>query len=277
MMRGMFAAIAGLRVHQTMLDVTANDIANVNTVGFKGERVSFKDSLSQTIRGASAPGIQLGGTNPGQIGLGVQIGSIDNQMGAGAIQSTGNSSDMAIQGDGWFRVTNDPAAFGTANTYYTRAGNFSRDSNGDLVNIDGYYLVGNTAALGAGAATKVNIPANAMSVSIDPKGVVTVVTPPAVTTTTYITLAKFANEAGLSREGGNRFSQTINSGVPLVSTPGDAAQGFGTLATGSLEMSNVDLAQEFTNLITAQRGFQANARVITTADDLLQELVNLKH
>jgi flagellar hook protein FlgE len=183
---------------------------------------------------------------------------------------------MAVQGDGWFRVTNDPSGFAANSTYYSRAGNFSRDANGDLVTVDGYYLVGNTAPLGAGTATKINIPANATSVSIDPKGVVTVVTPSA-TTTTYITLAKFPNEAGMQREGGNRFSATINSGAALVSTPGDAAQGFGSLTTGAVEMSNVDLAQEFTNLITAQRGFQANSRVISTADDMLQELVNLKH
>src|SRR5438477_1028210 len=276
MMRGMFAAISGLRVHQTMLDVTANDIANVNTVGYKSERVTFKDALSQTMRGASAPGASLGGTNPAQIGLGVQLGSIDNLMSAGAIQSTGNQTDMAIQGDGWFRVTNNPGAIAANNTYYTRAGNFSRDANGDLVTADGYYLIGNTAALGAGADGKINIPANATSVSIDPKGVVTVVTPTA-TTTNYITLAKFPNESGLQREGGNRFSSTNNSGVPVASPPGDASQGFGSLTTGAVEMSNVDLAQEFTNLITAQRGFQANSRVISTADDMLQELVNLKH
>jgi flagellar hook protein FlgE len=276
----MFAAISGLRAHQTMLDVTANDIANVNTVGYKSERTTFKDALSQTIRGASAPGASLGGTNPSQVGLGVTLGSIDNQMGAGAIQSTGNTTDMAIQGDGWFRVTNDPTGFAPANTYYTRAGNFTRDSNGDLVTPDGYYVIGNTAPLGAGTPTKINIPANATSFSIDPKGAVTVITPTA-TTTTYITLAKFPNESGLQREGGNRFSATNNSNNAanpiVVSTPGDAAQGFGSITTGAVEMSNVDLAQEFTNLITAQRGFQANSRVISTADDMLQELVNLKH
>jgi flagellar hook protein FlgE len=279
MMRGMFAAISGLRVHQVMLDVTANDISNVNTVGYKSERATFKDALSQNLRGASAPSGSLGGTNAAQVGLGVQLNSIDNLMSPGAIQSTGNTMDMAIQGDGWFRVTNDPAGFAAANTYYTRAGNFTRDANGDLVTPDGYYLVGNTAALGAGAATKITIPANATSFSIDPKGAVTVVTPLA-TTTTYVTLAKFPNEAGLQREGGNRFSATNNSNNVanpiVVSTPGDATQGFGSLTTGAVEMSNVDLAQEFTNLITAQRGFQANSRVISTADDMLQELVNLK-
>jgi flagellar hook protein FlgE len=280
----MFAAISGLRVHQTMLDVTANDIANVNTVGYKSERVSFKDALSQTLRGASAPGTSLGGTNASQVGLGVQLGSIDNLMGAGAIQSTGNDTDMAIQGAGWFRVTNDPTNFAAGNTYYTRAGNFSRDANGDLVTPDGYYLVGSTTSPPtAGSDTKINIPADATSMSIDPKGVVTVVTPTG-TTTTYVTLAKFPNEAGLQREGGNRFSATNNSNGPagstnpiVVSTPGDSAQGFGSLTTGAVEMSNVDLAQEFTNMITAERGFQANSRVISTADEMLQELVNLKH
>jgi flagellar hook protein FlgE len=276
----MFAAIAGLKVHQTMLDVTANDIANVNTVGYKSERTTFKDALSQTLRGAGSPGASLGGTNASQVGLGVQVGSIDNQMSSGAIQSTGNLTDFAIQGDGYFRVTNDPTNFAAANTYYTRAGNFSRDANGDLVTSDGYYVVGNTQALGAGTATKINIPANATSVSIDPKGAVTVITPTA-TTTTYITLAKFPNDQGLQREGGNRFSATNNSDDAanpiVVSTPGDAAQGFGSLQTGAVEMSNVDLAQEFTNMITAQRGFQANSRIISTADEMLQELVNLKH
>jgi len=280
----MFAAIAGLRVHQTMLDVTANDIANVNTIGYKAERTTFKDALSQTLRGAGAPNASLGGTNAAQVGLGVQLGSIDNQMGSGAIQSTGNQTDMAIQGDGWFQVSSGDPAAGGSSTYYTRAGNFTRDANGDVVTSDGYFVVGSSAnPPTAGSLTKINIPSNATSVSIDPKGAVTVITPPVApattptTTTTYITLAKFPNDQGLTREGGNRFTASNNSGAALVSVPGDAGQGFGSLTTGAVEMSNVDLAQEFTNLITAQRGFQANSRVITTADDMLQELVNLKH
>src|SRR5690349_15979078 len=142
MMRGMFAAISGLKVHQTMLDVTANDIANVNTIGFKAERTSFKDALSQVQKGASGPTTTLGGTNAAQIGLGVQLGGIDNMMSSGAIQSTGNPLDCAIQGDGMFRITDDPAGF--SNTMYTRAGNFTRDSAGDLVTSEGYYVVGVT-------------------------------------------------------------------------------------------------------------------------------------
>ena len=125
MMRSMFSAISGLRVHQAMLDVTANDIANVNTVGYKGERATFKDALSQMQRGASAATANLGGTNAAQVGLGVQMSSIDNQMQSGAIQTTGNTFDLAIQGDGWFRVTDDPTGF--SRIYYTRAGNFKLD------------------------------------------------------------------------------------------------------------------------------------------------------
>src|SRR5262249_46024855 len=125
MMRGMFAAISGLRVHQTMLDVTANDIANVNTIGYKAERTSFKDATSQLQRGASAPSSTLGGTDAAQIGLGVQLNGIDNLMQSGAIQSTGNPLDCAIQGDGMFRITDDPSGFG--NILYTRAGNFTTD------------------------------------------------------------------------------------------------------------------------------------------------------
>ena len=140
MMRGMFAAISGLRVHQTMLDVTANDIANVNTIGYKAERTSFKDALSQMQRGASAPTATLGGTDAAQIGLGVQLNGIDNLMQSGAIQSTGNPLDLAVQGDGFFRVGGvqwSGAAWTTSGTVgYTRAGNFSLDQSGNLVTQD---------------------------------------------------------------------------------------------------------------------------------------------
>jgi flagellar hook protein FlgE len=283
MMRGMFAAISGLKVHQTMLDVTANDIANVNTVGFKSERVSFKDALSQMQKGASGPTTTLGGTNAIQIGLGVQLGGIDNEMQSGSLQSTGNPLDVAIQGDGFFRVTDDPAniAGGTAQTFYTRAGNFGSDSNGDLVTSDGYYVLGYQVDSSTGAVTspltqtKITIPADSQSVSIGQDGVVTAIDSSGVATKLgAISLAKFPNDAGLERVSGNRFQASNNSGAEVAGTAGTS--GLGTIVPGSLEMSNVDLAQEFTNMITAQRGFQANSRVITTADQMLQELVNLK-
>jgi flagellar hook protein FlgE len=270
MMRGMFAAISGLRVHQMMLDVTANNIANVNTVGYKGERASFKDTLWQTQKGAAAPSAARGGTNAEQVGLGVQMGSIDSFMGTGAIQSTGNTFDLSIQGEGWFQVSTDPTSAATP-IYYTRSGNFTRDANGDLVNPEGYYLVGNNGV----ANVRINVPANAQSVSIDPSGVVTVVPAAGPPPVVYnIQLAKFPNENGLIRMSGNRFSTSNNTGVPTVANAG--TPGYGTLSPGTLEMSNVDLAQEFTSMITAQRGFQAVSRVMSTADDMLQELVNLK-
>jgi flagellar hook protein FlgE len=278
MMRGMFAAISGLKVHQMMLDVTANDIANVNTIGFKAERTSFKDALSQLQRGASAPSATLGGTNSAQVGLGVQLNGIDNLMGSGAVQSTGNALDCAIQGDGFFRITDDAATFG--NILYTRAGNFSRDANGDLVTPEGYYVVGYTIdpLTGAPTATEttINVPANTKSVTIGQDGIVTTIDPAGVVTqVAAISMAKFPNNEGLERVSGNKFAASNNSGAESVGTAG--TNGLGTLSPGAVEMSNVDLAQEFTNMITAQRGFQANSRIISTADEMLQELVNLKH
>jgi flagellar hook protein FlgE len=274
----MFAAISGLKVHQMMLDVTANDIANVNTIGFKAERTSFKDALSQLQRGASAPSATLGGTNSAQVGLGVQLNGIDNLMQSGAVQSTGNALDCAIQGDGFFRITDDPATFG--NILYTRAGNFSRDANGDVVTPEGYYVVGYTIDPLTGAPTStettINVPANTKSVTIGQDGIVTTIDAAGVVTpVAAISMAKFPNNEGLERVSGNKFAASNNSGAESVGTAG--TNGLGTISPGAVEMSNVDLAQEFTNMITAQRGFQANSRIISTADEMLQELVNLKH
>src|SRR4051812_19069371 len=161
MMRGMFAAISGLKNHQIMLDVTANDIANVNTIGYKSARTTFADSLTQVQRGAAAPGNSLGGSSAAQIGLGTTLNSIDNQMGTGALQTTGNALDVAVQGEGWFRVgTGTPPAVPT-NIEYTRAGNFTRNKDGFLVTQDGFYVVGKTANDGTGSDTLLGIPTDA--------------------------------------------------------------------------------------------------------------------
>jgi len=274
MLRAMFTSISGLKAHQTMLDVTANDIANVNTVGYKSSRTTFKDSLSQQQRGAAAPGPNQGGANPIQVGLGVGVGSIDNLMTSGTLQSTGNILDVAIQGDGWFRVGNGTPPAMPGSFEYTRAGNFTRNTNGNLVTQDGAYIMGRTVA-GGGADTYINIPNTATnlavgqdgSVSYDPAG------GGARVVAGYLSIARFANESGLQRQSSNRWTETANSGAPQVSTPGGA---YGLTTAGTLEMSNVDLATQFTNMIAAQRGFQANSRVISTGDEMLQELVNLK-
>jgi flagellar hook protein FlgE len=277
MMRSMYSAISGLKVHQTMLDVTSNDIANVNTLGYKAQRTTFKESLSQLQRGAAAPNAAQGGSNAIQVGLGVQLGSIDNNMSTGALQTTGNPLDVALQADGsWFRVASaNPAAPGGAitNIQYTRSGNFTRNEQGYLVTQDGQYVLGRPAA--GGADQLLQVPAGATNLAIGQDGAVSY--DPAAgggrVTAGVLSLATFANEAGLQRVSSNRWSASNSSGPETVGTPGG---NFSLVTSGAVEMSNVDLAQEFTNMITAQRGFQANSRVISTADEMLQDLVNLK-
>jgi flagellar hook protein FlgE len=274
MMRGMFAAISGLKTHQVMLDVTANDIANVNTIGYKSARTTFADSLSQLQRGASGATGANAGSNAAQVGLGTQLGSIDNLMQGGALQSTGNPFDVAVQGEGFFRVglTTDPAT-APANVEYTRAGNFTRNRDGYLVTQDGYYVVGRNAA---GADVTINIPPDASGVAIAKDGAVSYIPADGSprTIAAYISIASFPNAAGLERSSSNRWIASANSGAATVNTPGN--NGAGTTTAGAIEMSNVDLAQTFTSMITAQRGFQANSRVISTSDEMLQDLVNLK-
>jgi flagellar hook protein FlgE len=275
MMRSMFAAISGLKVHQTMLDVVSNDIANVNTLGYKAQRTTFKDSLSQLQKGGSAPSAAQGGSNAAQVGLGVQLSSIDNLMSSGALQTTGNVLDVAVQGEGWFRVAsgNPPAA--ATNIEYTRSGNFSRNQAGYLITQDGYYVMGRATAAGTGADTYLSVPNGATNLSIGQDGSVSYdpAGGGARVTAGYISLAKFPNEAGLERTSSTRWTASNSSGGEAVGVPGG---NYGLTTSGTIEMSNVDLASEFTSMITAQRGFQANSRVISTSDELLQDLVNLK-
>jgi flagellar hook protein FlgE len=292
MMRGMYSAISGLRNHQIMLDVTANDLANVNTVGFKASRTSFRDSLAQLQRsGASAtPG--SAGAKSAQIGLGVQLGSIDNLMTNGAFQSTGSPYDVAITGSGWFRVSNtdptagatpaDPDTFpGTSTFEYTRAGNFTLNDQGELATQDGWRVVGKgvDTTTGGPSATDIviKVPTDATDISFSNDGAVTYTPAGGGTRATagFLSLAGFPNESGLDRSSANRWKATGSSGAPANGTP--AVNGLGQTVGGQLEMSNVDLATEFTNMITAQRGFEASSRVLSTTDEMLQTLVNLKH
>jgi flagellar hook protein FlgE len=279
MMRGMFAAISGLKNHQTLLDVVSNDIANVNTVGYKSSRATFADSLNQLQRGASGATAGTGGSNAAQVGLGVKLNSIDNLMSSGALQSTGNALDVAITGDGFFRVstatTGTPLTPDAGSVQYTRAGNFTTNSDGYLVTQEGYYVTGRAASGSTGADITLKIPDGGTDVSIAQDGAVSYVDPAGARQTAgYISLATFPNAPGLERIGSNRWIQSANSGGETAGTPGN---GSGFLNPGALEMSNVDLAQAFTTMITAQRGYQANSRAISTADQMLEELVNLKH
>jgi flagellar hook protein FlgE len=278
----MFAAISGLKNHQVMLDATANDISNVNTIGYKSARVTFQDSLNQVQRGAAGPAGNNAGSNGAQVGLGVGLGSIDNLMTGGAVQTTGNPYDVAIQGEGFFQIGEGvPGAGGTGltATAYTRAGNFSMSSEGYLTTQGGQYVLG-WAVDGAGNAAApeiaIQVPEGATGFAIDQSGGVSYVDPVTQTRVTpfRLTLANFANNAGLDRIGANQWKPSANSGDKVVNTPGQA--GLGKTTAGAIEMSNVDLSQTFTSMITAQRGFQANSRVISTADEMLQDLVNLK-
>jgi len=391
MLRSLFSGISGLRSHQTMLDVTGNNIANVNTTGFKSSQVQFQDTLSQVLTNAGGAQDGAGGTNPAQIGLGVRVAGVTTSFTQGASQITGRSTDMMIQGDGFFVVRKGNE------TYYTRAGSFDFDATGQMVLpgegalVQGWMAVNGVidtngplsdlkvpagSVMGAVASSAATYAGNLDSAAADgtvlnrtidlfdatgasrtltltftkaaagwsvaaSDGTATVgstavtfgadgritgptsltvggVTVDMSTLTGYagldtvkattqngqaagtlqsfslgadgtitgsfsnglkqvigrIALGAFTNPAGLEKAGGSLFRTTVNSGDAAIGTAGTG--GRGSLAGGALEMSNVDLSSEFTSLIVAQRGFQANSRVITTSDEVLQELVNLK-
>ncbi len=387
MLRSLYSGISGLRAHQTMLDVTGSNIANVNTVGFKSSTVQFQDTLSQMTQGASAPQETVGGSNPAQIGLGVRTTAITTNFSQGSSQSTGRATDIAISGDGFF-VTSK-----SGQQMYSRAGAFTFDAANHLVSPDGAVLQGWAAANGAvdntGAISAITLKANDVvarattnvsldgnlpgsaadgtkiertikvydatgadrnvsltltksgtdwnveanddgvtatgtvaftdgkqtgsgnvtvnGVTIDLNAVSAFASSDSMTVVgqngyaagtlesytigsdgtvvgafsngskqvlAQIAMAKFTNPAGLEKAGSSSYVATVNSGGLQLGAAG--TPGMGTLAAGNLEMSNVDLSQEFTNLIVAQRGFQANARIITTSDEVLQELGQLK-
>ncbi|KZE96301.1 Flagellar basal-body rod protein FlgG [Geobacillus stearothermophilus] len=285
MLRSMYSGIGAMRNFQTKLDVIGNNIANVNTYGFKKGRTIFKDLMSQTISGASGPNAGRGGTNPKQVGLGSQLAAIDTVHTQGSLQTTGRVLDLAISGDGFF-ILGELNNGNLINPLFTRAGNFYLDKEGYIVNTDGLYLVGEGYENGAftGKRARIQIPTNAKSVSIGADGVVNYVDAVGnLQVAGRIRLAKFPNNDGLEKVGGNLFRETANSGT--IINPNNQNEwiayspqesGAGSIVSGALEMSNVDLAEEFTEMIVAQRGFQANTRIITTSDEILQELVNLK-
>ena len=297
MMAGMYAAISGLDVNQAMLNDTANNLANVNTVGYKASSITFADSLTQITAGASAPTKTNGGSNPVQIGLGVQVNATRNEMSEGAFQTTNNPLDVAIEGPGFLRVgegeppAKAPYTSGLPKAVdYTRAGDLTTDNNGFLTTAAGDYVVGRNAvatetegtiSYAAGKEDSfIRIPPGSTNVSIGQDGAVSYIdtNPESKTfqqrvTAGYLSLATFSNESGLERVGGSLWAATPNSGAAIIGTP--ATVGFGSTVGGHLEQSNVDMASEMTNMITAERGFQANSRVITTADQMLESLVSM--
>ncbi len=313
MMPAMYSAISGLEAHQTALDVTANNLANVDTIGYKAQRTTFESELATLINGGSAATADNGGTNPLQYGLGVQVGSIDNIMSAGSLQSTGNALDVAIQGDGYLVVGNStgtPAvpATGTGTTYtqtvasgnaatasgtgtlpngyeYTRAGNLTTNSQGYLTTASGEYVMGYTQAPTTSTSqpnTYIYIPPGSTNVSIGASGQVTytdnIVGDPnngQTVTAGYVALATFPNEAGLTREAGTQWSSSPNSGTAQYGVADSGTFANTQVISGELEQSNVDMASEFTNMIEDERGYQANSSVISTADTMMQTLIQM--
>jgi len=336
MLRSLFAGISGLRVNQTALDVTGNNIANANTVGFKSSSTVFSDTLSQMLTAASAPSANggLGGTNAIQIGLGTQLAAVKTNFTQGANETTGVATDMMVSGDGFFVVGDG------LNKYLTRAGAFSFDQNGNMVAPDGKVVQGyavtgyadnedltTTPPTHVGdpiyggrpndggtppaidTADKTGAGLGAMNLGMNKTAVEAYFTTKTglnpgdpgfpklqsytigrdgTVTGTYsdgerlaigrIAIANVQNPQGLEKAGDSEYVYSPNSGQIEYAAPGensDYGQN-GLITTGALEMSNVDLSQEFTNLILAQRGFQASSKVITTSDEVLETLVNMK-
>lgn len=297
MLRSMYSGISGMKGFQTKLDNIGNNIANVNTYGFKKGRVTFQDMMSQTMSNAQGPipneagdGNIRGGLNPSQVGLGSQVGSIDTIHTQGNRQTTNRPLDLSLEGDGMFVLAEGGGAgidtegsldLGNVNTSFTRAGNFYLDSEGAVVNNEGKYLVGQIED-GDGNDTPgvITIPDAAQSFSIQTDGTVNYVDENGDPQEAgQVRLANFSNPSGLEKLGGNSFQYTENAGDPIEDIDDllvAGQDGTGQMVSGALEMSNVDLAESFTEMITSQRGFQANTKIITTSDEILQELVNLK-
>ena len=269
MVRSMFSGVSGLRSHQTKMDVIGNNIANVNTTGFKASSVTFQDVYSQTTAPSAAPADDgtIGGKNAMQIGLGASVAAINIKTNSGAPASTERALDVAISGDGYF-VLQDTMG----RDIYTRVGNFMLDSEGYLVHSGtGYFVtsVDEDVIQNTDNLTNIAIDQNGFVKGLDADGAEQIIG--------QIRLVNFMNNAGLEKLGNSMYQVSSNSGEPLDEEDQIAGNnGTGMLLPGYLEMSNVDLATEFTNMITTQRGFQANSRVITTSDSMLEELVNLK-
>lgn len=254
MIRSLWTAATGMEAQQLNMDVIANNLANVNTTGFKKSRVDFQDLLYQTIRAAGAPEAEGTRVPTGiQVGLGSRPASVQKIMTQGDVQATGNQLDVVIEGDGFFQVMLPSGTYG-----YTRDGSFKIDGDGRLVTSDGYTIW-----------PEITIPREATNVSIGPNGAVSVKVDGETEPRELgdLKLVKFQNPAGLVNVGRNLMAQSAASGEPSEDVPGQ--NGLGTLSQGFLEMSNVKVVEEMVNLIVAQRAYEVNAKSIQTADEML--------
>ncbi len=260
MMRALYTAAAGMAAQQFNIDTISNNIANVNTAGFRSNQARFQDLIYQQLRAAGTPVGASVVPVAQEVGLGVKIGSSEKIFTQGTIQQTGNPLDVAIEGDGFFQITKPDGSLA-----YTRDGSFKRDANGSLVTADGYFL-----------NPQVTVPQAALQIGVGTDGAVTAVLPGQSQPQQLgqIQIARFTNAAGLAPEGQNLFGQTGASGSPVVSQPG--INGAGSLQGGYIENSNVSVVDQMVGMITAQRAFEANSKAVTTADEMLQTAVNTK-
>jgi flagellar basal-body rod protein FlgG len=259
--RSLYIAATGMNAQQSQMDVISNNLANVSTNGFKGSRAVFEDLLYQTVRQPGADSTQQTQVPSGiQLGTGVQQVATERLYTQGNLQQTGNSKDVAINGNGFFQVQMPDGT-----TSYTRDGSFQTNAQGQLVTSSGYPII-----------PSITVPQNATSLTIGSDGAVSITQANSSNTTQIgsLQLATFINPAGLDAQGENLFSETSSSGTPNVAAPG--SNGSGSLQQGYVETSNVNVVQELVNMIQTQRAYEINSKAVTTSDQMLQTLSQMQ-
>ncbi len=260
MIRALWTAASGMQAQQLNMDVIANNLANVNTAGFKKSRADFQDLMYQNLKTTGAPSTSTTQTAGIQVGLGTKAAAVTKLFTAGNISQTGNQLDISVEGDGFFQIQLPDGTTG-----YSRAGAFKRDNQGRIVNSDGYPLL-----------PAITIPSNATTINIGNDGTVSVLQAgiPTATTVGNIQLANFSNPSGLSSMGHNIYQATDSSGTATTGTPGQ--NGLGSTAQGMLEMSNVSIMEEMVNMIVSQRAYETNSKAVQASDEMLKQANELK-
>jgi flagellar basal-body rod protein FlgG len=260
MIKALYTSATGMNAQATLVDVTANNLSNFNTNGFKKSQTDFQDLIYVTERAPGAEAAQGLQVPVGlQIGSGVRVAGTTKVYTQGTLVNTGNPLDVAIEGDGFFQIQLPDGSF-----RYTRDGAFRLNDKGNIVNIDGFPL-----------QPQLTIPTDALTVSVGSDGTISFTTAGSTASTVLgqLTLVRFANPAGLSSDGRNLVNATASSGAPLTSTPG--LNGTGLVRQAFLEQSNVDVVTELVNLIKAQRAYEINTRAVRTADEMLSDTTAL--
>lgn len=261
MIRSLYTSTTGMVAQQLNLDVVANNLANVNTTGFKKSKTDFEDLMYQVMQEPGTTENTVGAGPTGiQIGLGVEPTAVGKVHSQGDAQNTGNPLDVMIEGDGFFQIERPDGELA-----YSRAGGFKLNSDGEMVTPDGFRL-----------EPGITIPPDATGITIASDGYVSVQTPgaPDLQQVGRIETVRFQNPAGLESYGKNLYLETESSGTPQTGNPGE--EGFGALAQGFLEGSNVSVVEEIVQMVTGQRAYEANSKVVQTADSMLNTAINLK-